>query len=206
MGTARADGVVFDLLMAVMNSVEIWAAAAGDRKRGLEWRDAVTTRMVGSDSYVSYEDLVTEATADVGLPAAAARALFDRWPEMVAWPDAAALSRLELPYGFVTNCSTRLAGIAARRSRLRPAFTLSAEEAGWYKPDARIYQEACRRLGSPPERTLFVAGSTYDAKGARDAGLRASLVARRPDQPLRDPATAVVTSLLEIVDKTSDRA
>jgi 2-haloacid dehalogenase len=137
--TGRVDGVLFDLLTAVMNSLEVWSAAAGDRKRGLEWRDAATRRMVASRSYLPYEDLVAEATADVGLPPSAASRLFDRWPQMAPWPDAAGLSVLELPYGFVTNCSSRLAGIAAGRSRLKPAFTLASEEAGWYKPDARIY-------------------------------------------------------------------
>ena len=118
---------------------------------------------------------------------------------MAPWPDAGALSGLTLPYAFVTNCSARLAGIAAGRSGLRPAFVLSAEEAGCYKPDARIYTEACRRLRSAPEATLFVAGSPYDAEGARAAGLQAWLVVRRADQRVSDRAIRVVTSLEEVV-------
>lgn len=193
------QGVLLDLLMAVMDSLELWSAAAGDRRQGLAWRDAVTARMVADPSYAPYEDLVGTAAGELGLPARAAADLFDRWAEMSPWPDTAAISGLTLRYGFVTNCSEELAAIAAHRSGLRPAFALSAEEAGWYKPDARIYREACRKLGSPPERTLFVAGSVYDSEGARRAGLRASLIVRRTDQRLPDARIPAVTSLEEIV-------
>jgi 2-haloalkanoic acid dehalogenase type II len=143
--------------------------------------------------------LVVVAALDLELPASAAPELFSRWHQMSPWPDAAALARLTVPYGFVTNCSSGLAVIAARRSGLQPVFALSAEEAGWFKPDIRIYQEACRRLGSPPERTLFVAGSTYDSDGAYEAGLQARLVARRTDQPRAGAQIVAATSLEEIV-------
>jgi FMN phosphatase YigB (HAD superfamily) len=63
-----------------------------------------------------------------------------------------------------------------------------------YKPDPRIYREACARLASPPTRTLFVAGSPYDADGAAAAGLQAVLVARRGE-------ASAAGSLDEIVDR-----
>ena len=72
---------------------------------------------------------------------------------MEPWPDAAALSRLSLPYGFVTNSSETLARIAAGRfSGSEPRFTLSAEVAGWFKPQPPIYRAACERLGLDPAR------------------------------------------------------
>jgi hypothetical protein len=47
-------GVLIDLLMAVMNSIVTWtAAAAGDHQMGLAWRDAVTTRMTARPSYTA---------------------------------------------------------------------------------------------------------------------------------------------------------
>jgi 2-haloacid dehalogenase len=125
--------------------------------------------------------------------------LFERWQEIDPWPDGAALSPLALPYAFVTNCSKPLARVAATRSQLTPRFVLSAEEAGWYKPDPRIYREACRRLGSPAESTLFVAGSAYDAEGAGTSGLHAVLVARRPEARTRHGTTRIAASLHEIV-------
>lgn len=193
------QGVLFDLLMGVMNSLETWTAAAGDAERGLRWRDAVTARMLAERRYSPYEDLVAEAAAEVGLPPSAPGELFDRWSRMTPWPDAGALSRLSLPYGFVTNTSTALARIAADCSRLRPDFTMSAEEAGWFKPEPPIYRAACERLGLDPARTTFVAGSPYDAAGARAAGLHAWLVLRRPDHRAPEPIIPTATSLEEIV-------
>lgn len=198
-------GVLLDLLMAVMDSVGVWSAAAGDRGRGLAWRDAVTARMIAAPLYVPYEDLVRTAAVDLGLSNAAASDLFDRWPTMTPWPDASVLSRLTMRYAFVTNCSAELATAAVDRSGLDPAFTLSAEEAGYYKPNARIYQLACLRLGTPPGRTLFVAGAPYDGVGARKAGLDVAIVHRRPDRPT-PPKIEIVRSLTEIVTAVSSRS
>lgn len=193
------QGVLFDLLMGVMNSLEPWRTAAGDPELGLRWRDAVTARMVATRVYSPYEDLVADAAAEVGLPGTAPAELKDRWSEMEPWPDAAALTRLSLPYGFVTNTSTALAQIAAGRSRLRPRFTMSAEDVGWFKPEPAIYRTATQRLGLDPAETIFVAGSPYDAAGARAAGLRAMLVVRRPDQRPPDPSIPTARSLDEVV-------
>jgi HAD superfamily hydrolase (TIGR01493 family) len=198
-GPARVDGVLFDLLMAVMNSLELWATSAPDRQRGLAWRDAVTARMIAAGAYVPYEELVAAGAREVGLPAGSASNLLDHWSEMQPWPDAAALNRLSLPYGFVTNCSDPLARMAVGRSRLEPRFVLSAQAAGWYKPAAEIYREACLRLGSAPGRTLFVAGAPYDSVGAHRAGLQAAMVQRRRDQRTAlDSAISVIRSLDEL--------
>jgi 2-haloalkanoic acid dehalogenase type II len=197
-------GILFDLLMAVMDSPGTWTAAADDRGRGLAWRDAATARMIAAGTYVPFEELVREAAADVGLPDSAASQLFDRWPTMRPRADAARVARLTVPFAFVTNCSTALARAAVQRSGLQPAFTLTAEEAGCYKPDPRIYQLACQRLGTDPRRTLFVAGAPYDAAGAQRAGLRVALVNRRPD--LAPPAGVRVVGSLAELDLSSSPA
>jgi 2-haloacid dehalogenase len=197
------SGILFDLLMAVMDSLEVWAGAAGDREGGLAWRDAVTARMIAAGSYVPYEDLVVAAAVQLGLAAGTPTQLFQRWRDMAPRPDAAAITRLTVPYGFVTNCSDQLARLAADRSGLRPVFVLSAEQAGLFKPDPRIYSEACRMLGTPPERTAFVAGSVYDSEGAWSAGLRAVLVRRRTDERIPGSGVRLVGSLGELVMELS---
>jgi 2-haloacid dehalogenase len=195
MAVVRA--VLFDLLMGVMDSLQVWTVAAGDRERGLSWRDAVTARMVAAGRYVPYEELLVDGAADGGLPRAAVAELLDGWQRMAPWPDASAIGRLSVPYAFVTNCSKELASVAAERSGLEPAFTLSAEEAGWYKPRAEIYRLGCERIGVPPEGIRFVAGAPYDALGASSAGLRAVLVSRRPTEPELTADIAVVSTLQE---------
>ena len=194
----RPQAILLDLLMGVMNSIEVWVTAAGDPQLGLAWRDAATRRMVTNPRYRAYADLVGEAAAEVGLPDDAASALLDGWGRMEPRPDAAALTGLDLPYAFVTNCSAELAAVAAGRSGLAPAFTLSAEEAGWYKPDARIYHEACRRMGTAPERVVFVAGSAYDADGARAVGMPTWFITRRSDRRPSDTSIRVTGSLADV--------
>jgi 2-haloalkanoic acid dehalogenase type II len=194
---AGPRAVLFDLLMAVMDSPAVWAVAAGNPAIGLRWRDAATDRMQQANRYVPYEALVAEAAAEVRLPSSAADRLGDAWREIRPRPDASALQDLDLPYAFVTNCSRSLARIAAARSGLVPRFTLSAEEAGWYKPRPEVYRLACERFGVAPGDALFVAGAAYDAEGARSAGLRSILVRRRAVPGSLHPGIAVVESLEE---------
>lgn len=139
--------VLLDLLMATMNSIAIWTAAAGDRERGLAWRDAVTARMIDAGRYVDYDGLVERAAATLALPPNARAELRQAWSVMQPWPDAVALEDLGVGYAFVTNCSSELAAVAVERSGLRPMFTLAAEEAGWFKPRHEVYALAVERLG-----------------------------------------------------------
>lgn len=177
--TAAPRAVLLDLLMATMQSVDVWAAGAGDGDRGLAWRDAVTRRMIEAGRYVPYEGLVAEAAAELHLDREAPRRLVEGWHAMRPWPDASAVAGLDVPFGFVTNCSAELAAVAVARSGLRPAFTISAEEAGRYKPRPEIYRLACERAAVDAEHAVFVAGAAYDAEGALAAGLQAALVRRR---------------------------
>lgn len=192
--------VLVDLLMATMNSISTWSSATGDPERGLAWRDAVTRRMIDAGRYVPYDDLVIAAAAQLRLQPGAADRLRSAWTEMTRWPDASALESIATPFAFVTNTSRELALAAVERSGLRPAFTLSAEEAGWYKPQPEIYRRACERLGTDPEETAFVAGAPYDARGAVRAGLRGVLVARRAVESPLSGEIVVVSSLAAALD------
>ena len=189
----RPDGVLLDLLMAVMDSVAVWSAAAGDERRGLAWRDATTARMTAARRYVPYEELAAAAARDADVPSHAVVTLVDAWRSMEPRPDAGVLHGLPTRYAFVTNCSARLAAIAAGRSRLEPSFVLSAEDAGWYKPDRRTYLEACRRLGTSPRahairRGLGLRRGWRRNGGTQDCARRAAwrpATARRPERPSR---------------------
>src|SRR5262249_34907465 len=72
----------------------------------------------------------------------------------------------------VTNCSARLGAIAAARLRTRWDCVVTAEEAGYYKPDPRPYRLALAALGVAPRDAAFVAGSGYDLIGTAAVGLR----------------------------------
>ena len=103
-------------------------------------------------------------------------------------------------YAFVTNCSSELAAVAVERAGLRPKFTLSAEEAGWFKPRREAYALAVERLGLAATQVQFVAGAAYDAIGASNAGLSTTLVARRPLLEPLPEEVRVVGSLTEALE------
>lgn len=191
--------ILLDLLMATMDSVSVWALAAADHDLGLRWRDAATRAMIEAGRYTAYERLVTDAAGALGLDVATSNRLWAAWPHMRRWPDAAILDELAVPYAFVTNCSSRLAAMVVAASGLHPAFTLSAEEAGWYKPRREAYHAACDRFGVPPADARFVAGAPYDAIGADAAGIPTRLVRRRDlDRTLPD-RIPIVDTLREAV-------
>ncbi|MDR3435279.1 HAD-IA family hydrolase [Telmatospirillum sp.] len=172
---ARYDAVLFDLLTALLDSWSLWNAVAGDAEAGRRWRAAYLRITYATGAYRPYEDLVAEAAESVGLDRRLAVELDDHYAELQPWPDVVPiLSRLSaagLPLGIVTNCSRRLGLIAARQIGIEFDPIITAEEAGWYKPDPRTYQLGLARLGVAADRCLFVAGSAYDLIGTARTGL-----------------------------------
>ena len=73
--------------------------------------------------------------------------------------------------GVVTNCSEELAARAVACTGINFDAVVTAERAGFYKPDPRPYQLALDELGVAPSRCLFVAGSAYDLFGTSKVGL-----------------------------------
>ena len=73
--------------------------------------------------------------------------------------------------GIVTNCSERLARIAARRVGVPFEVIVTSERAGFYKPDPAPYRLALSELKLKPAEVLFVAGSGFDLFGTARVGL-----------------------------------
>jgi 2-haloacid dehalogenase len=164
----RPRAVLFDLLTGLIDSWSLWEAVAG-AANGRRWRAAYLRNTYATAAYRPYEALVREAAVEVGLPAALAEQLTQRYGELAPWPEVAeVLGALEghLPLAVVTNCSEALARVAAARTGIGFGAVVSAERAGFYKPHPRPYRLALEALGATPENTLFVAGSPYDLYGA----------------------------------------
>lgn len=166
--TKGYDAVAFDLLTALVDSWTLFAGVAGDEKRGREWRVASLRRVTAAGRYRDYEAILQEAAAETGLPASKADELVARWGEIRPWPEVpGVLTQLAgRRLAVLTNCSQRLADIAAAATGGRFEVVLSAERTGWYKTDPRAYRALLDTLGLPAERVLFVAGSAHDVKGA----------------------------------------
>ena len=173
--TALPRAVLFDLLTALLDSWTLWNAVAGSEAQGRAWRAAYLRLTYGCGAYVPYERLVREAAQASGLPESAAAALEARWLELPLWSGAqAALDALQgrTKLAVVTNCSARLGAQAAGRLETRWDCIVTAEEAGFYKPDPRPYRLALSRLGIEARDAAFVAGSGYDLFGTSAVGLR----------------------------------
>jgi 2-haloacid dehalogenase len=171
----RYDAVLFDLLTALLDSWSLWNAVAGSESAGRRWRAAYLRTTYQTGAYRPYEDLVAEAAEAAGLDRGLAANLDARYAELKPWPEVVstltALSDAGLPLAIVTNCSRRLGRTAAAQIGVPFAHIVTAEEAGFYKPDPRAYQLALDRLGIPAEKCLFVAGSAYDLIGTARIGL-----------------------------------
>lgn len=167
----RFDAVGFDLLTALLDTWSLWRAVAGDDDLGMRWHAASQSRLRGRP-YHLFEENVRAAAAEVGLDGGRADELLRRWGESAPWPDVpAALAALPIARRFVvTNCSERLGTLAAERAG-RFELVMTAERAGFYKPDARAYRAALDALGLDARRVLFVAGSAHDVGGAARLGM-----------------------------------
>lgn len=166
----RYDAVLFDLLTALLDSWSLWNDVAGGAEPGLRWRREYLRRTYGSSTYRPYETLVAEAAVETGLAPRLADDLASRYGELRPWPgigtELAALAAAGVRMGLATNCSEALGRVAASCVEVKFDALVTAERAGFYKPDPHPYRLALRELGVAPDRCLFVAGSAYDLIGA----------------------------------------
>jgi len=173
--TRRYDAVLFDLLTALLDSWTLWNEIAGGEVAGRRWRAAYLRRTYGTGPYRPYEALVAEAAEEAGLDRRLADDLAARYGELRPWSGVtAALAPLIMagvPLGVATNCSEALGRIATAWVGVPFASMVTAEKAGYYKPDPHPYRLALEGLGVGPERCLFVAGSAFDLIGASRVGL-----------------------------------
>lgn len=172
---ALPRAVLFDLLTALLDSWTLWDAVAGSKETGRAWRAEYLRLTYGSNEYVAYEELIRAAARAVGLPDRAPQALEDRWQELLPWDGVqAALDALQgrTKLAVVTNCSNRLGIQAARRLNTRWDCVVTAEQAGYYKPNPRPYRIALEKLAVPAADAAFVAGSGFDLIGTSAVGLR----------------------------------
>jgi 2-haloalkanoic acid dehalogenase type II len=171
----RFDAVLFDLLTALLDSWTLWNNVAGSEEDGRKWRAAYLRRTYKTGAYRPYEVLVAEAATEVGLSPGLAAHLAARYGELKPWPEARevlrALRRQGVALGVVTNCSEELGATARACTGIDFNVVVTAERAGYYKPDPRPYKKALDELEVAAGRCLFVAGSAYDLIGANKIGL-----------------------------------
>lgn len=115
--------------------------------------------------------------------------------------------------GLVTNGASAAQRAKIERFDLARHFDVIVVEgeAGFGKPDRRVFERALVELGARPERTLMV-GDNYecDVLGALHAGIHAVWIQReRPYRPIGSPIArpapprphATVTSFVELIEQ-----
>lgn len=170
----RYGAVLFDLLTGLLDSWSVWNRVAGSEAAGKRWRAAYLELTYGCGAYRPYETLVAEAARKTGLPEGVSLDLQQQWSAIEPWPEAPDVLRevgKAHRLGVVTNCSERLGRAAASRVGVPFDVVVTAERAGFYKPDPAPYHLALSELGISAKEALFVAGSGFDLIGAARVGL-----------------------------------
>lgn len=202
--------VLFDLLSALIDSWSLWDDIAGGEEPGRRWRMEYLRLTYATGTYVPYLDLVADSAEAMGMPSAFADELQRRWDELAPWPHAGeVLTELawERPLAVATNCSEAMGQRAAALVGAPFRAVVTAESAGFYKPEPRVYHAGVAGLAAgstaPAPRTdevLFVAGSPLDIGGATRAGLK--VVWHNPTRMsgggAEKPALSVIHDLREL--------
>ncbi|QYK40891.1 MAG: haloacid dehalogenase type II [Paracoccaceae bacterium] len=117
-------------------------------------------------------------------------ALYDELP---AYPEAAqtlkSLRDQGLACAILSNGTPAMLAAAVRSAGLDAAFdaVLSVEDAGIFKPSARVYALVGNRFGTTPDQVLFVSSNGWDAAGAAGFGFVTAWVNRAGLPPDRLP-------------------
>jgi 2-haloacid dehalogenase len=134
------------------------------------------------------------AERGVSLPATARESLVGGWRQLRAWPDSReGLERLRRTHVTATLSNGHIALLAdlLKFAGLRVDAVLSAQLAGSYKPDPRVYLTALDLLDCRPQDAGMVAAHPSDLRAAAAVGLRPIFVRRPlewgPGAPPADP-------------------
>jgi putative hydrolase of the HAD superfamily len=110
-----------------------------------------------------------------------------------------------LVVGALSNASVEYQSLKLARVGLADhvPMLVGVDTLGVGKPDPRVFAEACRRLGTAPERTVYVGDELdVDARAAQEAGLRGVWLdrpgVRRGGQFVEDPEVARAAGLIRI--------
>ncbi|HUN46866.1 MAG TPA: haloacid dehalogenase type II [Stellaceae bacterium] len=189
-----AYGTLFDILSATgrcRDALGDKAAPLGAlwRTRQLEYSWLRSLMGAHADFWQVTGESLDYAMASLGIED---RALRERLMEMFrtieAYPDAQrvleALKQAGRPAAILSNGTPDMLRAAVESAGIGGLLdhVISIEEAGIYKPHARVYELVAKRLGVPADRVCFVSSNGWDAAGAAHFGFQA-VWANRGSQP-----------------------
>ena len=174
-----------------------WAGIADDWRRAYQPAlDRVRQGAAWRDLDSLQRETLSRVLAErgVSLPATARESLVRGWRQLRAWPDSReGLERLRRTHVTATLSNGHVALLAdlLKFADLRVDAVLSAQLAGSYKPDPKVYLTALDLLDCRPQDAGMVAAHPSDLRAAAAVGLRPIFVRRPlewgPGLPPADP-------------------
>ncbi len=205
MALRTADAVIFDLFGTLIENLDLgeFEGMLSEMARVLllpasafisQWNNTWEKRVIGvfptleADIEHVCQVLQTEPDRGVVLRASEIRKAFARRvlkPREDALDMLAAFKESGCKTGLISNCAADLPSVWPGTAMARlvdvPVFSCSV---GIRKPHPEIYRLACERLGSLPEKCVYVAdGNEGELNGASQVGMRPVLF----DGPDKDP-------------------
>ena len=194
-----AYGTLFDVHSAARRAGD----ALGDKAAAVSavWRDKQlqytwlrSLMAAHADFWQVTGEALDFALAAQGIEDAALRArLMELYLSLEAYPDVVpALTKLRAggkQTAILSNGAPEMLSAAVESAGLDAVLdaSLSIEEVGIYKPDARVYQLAVDRLGVEAKRICFVSTNCWDAHGAANFGFTVAWMNRFDQQDERLP-------------------
>jgi 2-haloacid dehalogenase len=110
--------------------------------------------------------------------------------------------------GIISNIDTDIIEATKAKVGVKFALTVTAQEAGAYKPSTKPFEMTLQKLGCPPDRVLHVSsGFKYDIQPAHRIGFRTAWVNRKkeakPSGLQADHEFRSLTELAEYITETS---
>lgn len=171
---ALRDGLHADWPAVIDDWRRAYQPALDDVRRGTTWRDLDSLQRETLGNILSQQTIT--------MSGASQESLVQGWRRLRPWPDSRnGLERLRRKHVTATLSNGHVALLAdlLKFADLRVDAVLSAQLAGSYKPDAKVYLTALRLLDCRPEEAGMVAAHAPDLHAAADLGLRPIFV-RRP--------------------------
>lgn len=168
-------------------------------------RDAFALHTCGL--FRPFKTVAASVLGQMGVDAEGQAHLFEGFSELVAHTDVRpAFERIRaagLPLLCLTNGDAEVTRTLLRRNALSDLVdrTISIDEIGVWKPNARVYRHAAAAAGVAPEEMALVACHAWDCQGALSAGSVAGYVDRgKPYGAAMDAPHAVADGLPAVVD------
>ncbi len=190
-----AYGTLFDVHAAVAAHADAVGPAANDvsklwRAKQLEYTWTRTLMGRHADFWALTGEALDFALASFGVSGGALRqSLLDAYRRLKAYPEVpdvlARLRRAGQRTAILSNGSPRMLADAVQAAGIAALLdaVLSVEEIGIFKPDARVYEIACKRFDVAPGEVCFQSSNAWDAAGAAAFGFKVAWINRSGQPP-----------------------